>query len=117
MEQRNSERKEVSIDAVVACTRFGLIRGEIVDMGIGGLYIRAETRIVPIGSDVSVTFQPGAEIWKGCLTLEGRVSHQSLQGFGIAFGDISTECLASLETLLLDRPTVPQCAPPALRAV
>ena len=57
MEQRNCERKIVSLDAVVSCERFGLIRGCITDLAHGGLYIRAETSIVPIGAEVTVTFK------------------------------------------------------------
>ena len=69
MEQRTDDRKAVSFDAVVGCPRFGLIRGRIVDLGLGGLYIRAETSIVPIGARVSVTFQPGEDICGDCLSI------------------------------------------------
>lgn len=117
MEQRAFERKAVSLSAVVACPRFGLIRGEIVDLGMGGMYVSAETSIVPIGADVTVTFQPGGDICNDCVTVRGRVSHQSLQGFGIEFDDLDAPCRKALGRLLPGMPPVPRKAPRALRAI
>ena len=117
MEHRKHERKAVAMDAVIACTRFGLIRGEISDLGLGGLYIKAETSIVPIGSEVSVTFQPGTDVCGSCLTLKGRVSHQSLHGFGIAFHELDTPCRQALDEFLPNMPPAPMRAMPALRAI
>jgi len=117
MEQRISDRKAVSLDAVIACSRFGLIRGRIVDLGLNGLYIKAETSIVPIGAVVTVTFQPGAEIGGACLSIRGRVAHQSLQGFGVAFDDLEAHCRKVLDRLLPQMPPVPTRAAPVLRAV
>jgi hypothetical protein len=117
MEQRNSDRKMVSLDAVVGCSRFGLIRGEIVDLAEGGLYVRAETSIVPIGASVTVTFQPGESICRDCLSIQGRVAHQSLQGFGIEFDGLDANCSAALGRLLPMMPAVPTGSMPVLRAV
>ena len=117
MEQRCSERKAVSLDAVVGCARFGLIRGRIVDLGLGGLYIEAETSIVPIGARVTVTFQPGQQICRDCLTVNGRVRHQSLQGFGIEIEYPDEDCLGALQRLLPAMPTVPLRAAPVLRLI
>lgn len=117
MEHRKHERKAVAMDAVVACTRFGLIRGQITDLGFGGLYIKAETSIVPIGSEVSVTFQPSADICCNCLTVKGTVSHQSLHGFGIAFGALDAPCRQILDQFLPGMPEAPTRAMPALRAI
>lgn len=117
MEQRRNERKVVSLDAVVSCPRFGLIRGRIVDLALGGSYVRADTSIVPIGTSVSVTFQPDSELCNDCLTVQGRVSHQSLQGFGIEFVDLDPRCQRVLENVLPGMPPVPPKAAPVLRAV
>ncbi len=117
MEQRKYERKVVAMDAIIACTRFGLLRGEITDLCLGGLYIRAETSIVPLGSHVSVTFRPGSGVCRGCLTLSGRVSHQSLQGFGIAFDAMDGAPRQALDALLPGMPNAPARAMPALRAL
>ncbi|MCB1790024.1 MAG: PilZ domain-containing protein [Gammaproteobacteria bacterium] len=116
MEQRNSDRKSVSLGAVVACSRFGLIRGQISDLAEGGLYVRAETSIVPIGASVTVTFRPDDQICHDCLSVRGRVAHQSLHGFGIAFEDIDAKCSAILAQLLPAMPLAPQRAMPVLRA-
>lgn len=116
MEQRNSDRKMVSLDAVVGCSRFGLIRGEIVDMAEGGLYVKAETSIVPIGAAVTVTFQPGEDISRECLSIQGRVAHQSLHGFGIEFEALDTNCADALGRLLPTMPPVPAGGMPLLRA-
>ncbi|MCB1801137.1 MAG: PilZ domain-containing protein [Gammaproteobacteria bacterium] len=116
MEQRNSDRKAVSFDAVVGCTRFGMIRGEIVDLAEGGAYVQAETSIVPLGAAVTVTFQPGEAICRNCLSLRGRVTHQSLQGFGIEFCDLDERCIDALARLLPTLPAAPSRAMPVLRA-
>jgi hypothetical protein len=117
MEQRSSERKAVSLDAVVGCARFGLIRGRIVDLGLDGLYIRAETSIVPIGAVVTVTFQPVEGRCGDCLSLKGRVRHQSLHGFGIEFDTLEPGCLGVLQRMLLVMPPLPSKAAPVLRAI
>lgn len=115
MEQRNGERKTVSLDAVIGCQRFGLIRGRIVDLGLDGLYIRAETSIVPIGAEVVVTFQPVERYCNGCLSMKARVSHQSLEGFGVEFIARQPDGHEVLERFLPSMPPVPAKAAPVLR--
>lgn len=115
MEQRNSDRKAVSYHAVIGCTRFGMIRGEIIDLAEGGVYVQAETSIVPLGASVTVTFQPGDSISNDCLSLRGKVAHQSLQGFGIAFCDLDQRCTEALARLLPTLPAAPVRAMPVLR--
>lgn len=117
MEQRSNVRKAVSFDAVIACTRFGMIRGRIVDLAEGGLYIKAETSIVPLDAAVTVTFQPDDEICNRCLSVEGRVVHQSLHGFGIRFDELDPACNEALGRLLPLMPDSPRRAMPVLRAV
>lgn len=100
MEQRISDRRLASLDAIVGCPRFGLLRGRIIDIGRGGLYVRAETSLVPLGARVTVTFQPGEGVCNTCLSIDGRVVHQSLHGFGVEFGPLEAHCHAALERLL-----------------
>ena len=116
MEHRNSERKATSLDAVITCSRFGLLRGRILDLGLDGLYISAQTSIVPIGAAVTVTFQPDQEICNKCLSVKGQVSHQSLQGFGVEFVDLDPNCREVLLRLLPRMPSVPMKAASVLRA-
>lgn len=118
MEHRAYERRAVSAEAVVACPRFGMIRGQITDIGEGGLYVSAETSIVPIGSEVSVTFRPDCLLCDGAhISVSGRVSHQSLHGFGIAFDELEPHCREVLARYLPEMPLAPAHAPPALRAM
>jgi len=97
MEQSSSGRKPISLDAVVGCARFGLIRGRIVEFGLDGLYIKAETNIVPIGAEVTVTFQPSDGVCSDCLCVTGRVSHQSPQGFGVELDPPDPRCREFLQ--------------------
>ena len=97
MEQTRSGRKAISLDAVVGCARFGLIRGRIVEFGLNALYIKAETSIVPIGAEVTVTFQPGDGVCSDCLSVTGRVSHQSRQGFGVQLDPPGPRCREFLQ--------------------
>lgn len=118
MEQRSSERKAVSLDAVIGCPRFGLIRGQIRDLGFGGLYIGAETSIVPIGADVTITFHTSSDVDEGTpLSLHGKVAHQSLHGFGIQFVELDAQSQQVLDELLPSMPPVPAKAAPVLRIV
>jgi hypothetical protein len=117
MVDRASARKAVALSAVVSCARFGLIRGTIVDLSEGGLYIEAETSIVPIGAPVSVTFSPDCAWCEDSITISGTVRHQSLHGFGIAFECLEPHCREVLEHFLRGRPAVTEYAYPALRAV
>ncbi len=117
MGQRTEGRKSVSLDAVVSCQRFGLIRGRIIDLASGGLYVKAETSIVPIGAAVTVTFQPGEDFAGGCLSVKGRVAHQSLHGFGIEFDALEPACREVVERLLAGAADAPVRAFPVLRAI
>jgi hypothetical protein len=117
MVNRASARKAVALSAVVSCARFGLIRGTILDLSEGGLYVEAETSIVPIGAPVSVTFDPCCARRDGSITIKGTVRHQSLQGFGIAFECLEPHCREVLQHFLAGRPAVTEYAYPALRAV
>jgi len=114
MDQRTSGRRVASLDAVVGCPRFGLLRGTIVDLGMGGLYVRAETSIVPIGADVTVTFQPGEEVCNACLSIKGRVTHQSRHGFGVEFDTLDPHCRMALERMLPMLPAL-QSRPASVR--
>jgi hypothetical protein len=117
MVERASARKAVTLSAVVSCARFGLIRGTIRDLSQGGLYVEAETSIVPIGAPVSVTFSPDCAWCEGSVTIRGTVRHQSLQGFGIAFECLEPHCREVLDLFLPGRPAVTEYAYPALRVV
>jgi hypothetical protein len=97
MEQTRSGRKAISLDAVIGCARFGLIRGRIIEFGLNALYIKAETSIVPIGAEVTVTFQPGDGVCSDCLSVTGRVTHQSRQGFGVELDPPGPRCREFLQ--------------------
>jgi len=116
MEQRSGERKAVSLDAVIGCARFGLMRGRVIDLGMGGLYVEARTSIVPIGAQVTVTLRSVGGTEECWVSLKGRVSHQSLQGFGIEFEAPRGENLEALQRFLPTMPRVPAKAVPVLRA-
>jgi hypothetical protein len=94
------------------------MKGLITDLSLGGLYFKAATAIVPIGAEVSVTFQPQHETSAACLTLVGRVVHQSLRGFGIVFDDdMPGTCRCVLGELLLERQPVAEQPRPLQSAV
>jgi hypothetical protein len=99
MEQHDLESNPIRLDAVVACTRFGLIRGSITQIDGDGLYIEARTSIVPINAEVSVTFQPQQSLSDACVSLQGVVSHQNPRGFGITFTDVPPACRKALDSL------------------
>ena len=115
MIERTGNRRATSLDAVIGCPRFGMIRGTITDIGDGGLYVSAETRIVPIGSKVSVTFNPNPGQYDQPITVDGCVVHQSLQGFGIAFDDLTPVCRDALTRCLPQMSMLPEHACPVLR--
>ena len=117
MEHIRNGRKPISLDAVVGCARFGLIRGRIVEVGPEELYIKADARLVPVGAEVTVTFQPGDGICSDCLSVSGRVSRQNPHGFGIELDAPDPRCR---EFLLRHLPVVPKArlkALPELRAL
>lgn len=101
MEQTRSGRKAISLDAVIGCARFGLIRGRIIELGLNSVYVKAATSIVPIGAEVTVTFQPGDGVCSDCLSVKGRVSHQSPQGFGVELDSPDPKCREFLRRNLL----------------
>lgn len=116
MEQRSDVRKAVRLPAVVHSDRFTRLKGEVCDLGAGGLYICAETVIVPIGASLSVTFEvmhPRPDVFE----LPGMVRHQSLHGFGIAFEDIDEDMRSRLAAFLSAMPEDSRgAAPSALRS-
>ena len=117
MEHRRNGRKPISLDAVVGCARFGLIRGRIVEVGPEELYIKADAGLVPIGAEVTVTFQPSDGICSDCLSVSGRVNRQNPHGFGVKLDAPDPRCR---EFLLRHLPVVPKArlkAVPELRAL
>jgi hypothetical protein len=100
VEQRAAGRQPVDLDAVVVCPRFGLLRAVIVDLGPGGVRVRAETNIVPIGAEVSVSFRPDRSPDGRSLAFRGSVVHQSVHGFGIRFCNLDPEVRRMLARLL-----------------
>ena len=56
-------------------------------------------------------------MFNDCLTIKGRVAHQSLHGFGIEFDELEPYCRVVLERLLPTMPSVPLRAVPVLRAI
>ena len=110
MEQLDLESNPLRLDAVVACARFGMIRGNITRIGSNGLYIEAQTSIVPIGAEVSVTFQPQQSLSDACVSLQGVVSHQNPRGFGITFTEVSAACRKALDRLLTAHESVDTAA-------
>lgn len=117
MANRAQVRRQVEIEAVISCPRFGLLRGTITDLSEGGLYIHADTVIVPLDAEVSVTFTPKCRLCADALTVNGRVRHQSLQGFGIAFDGLAADCRMVLAAYLPAMPRAPAHAYPVLRAL
>lgn len=111
MEQRAAVRQPVRIDAVVVCPRFGLLRAVIVDLGPGGVGVRAETNIVPIGAEVTVSFCSDRLPQGSSLALRGAVVHQSVHGFGVRFSGLDPDVRRVLARL--SESAVP---PPAERA-
>jgi hypothetical protein len=81
------------------------------------MYLEVDTAIVPMGADVAVTFQPQQGVSSDCLTIEGRVVHQSRRGFGIAFDDLSEACSGVLAGLLPGLPPVAERSESLLRAL
>jgi len=117
MEHRRNGRKPISLDAVVGCSRFGLIRGRIVEVGPDELYIKADASLVPVGAEVTVTFQPGDGVCSDCLSVNGHISRQNAYGFGVALDAPGPRCR---EFLLRHLPVVPKArlrAVPELRAL
>jgi hypothetical protein len=88
------------LDAVVVCPRFGLLRAVIVDLAPGGVRLRAETNIVPIGAEVTVSFRPDRSPEGASLAFRGAVVHQSDHGFGVRFAGVDAELRRVLAGLL-----------------
>ena len=116
MEQRAAGRRPVDLDAVVVCPRFGLLRAVIVDLGPGGVRIRAETNIVPIGAEVTISFRPDQSPQCECLAFRGSVVHQSDHGFGIRFAGIDPDVRKALARVLERATPPPVDRAPRLRA-
>ena len=72
---------------------------------------------MPIGAEVTVTFQPSDGVCSDCLSVSGRVSRQNPHGFGVELDAPDPRCR---EFLLRHLPVVPKArlkAVPELRAL
>jgi len=104
MEQRKNERKSMGHDAVVSCPQFGLFRGQIENLSLFGMYVKATTVNMCLRVPVTITFQPEVENLSESCSVEGVVVHQDNQGFGVCFSDLKESHQLMLQDVLSKQP-------------
>ncbi len=111
MEHRYTERKQMAINVVVSCARFGLVRGRTVDIGCGGMFVETDCIVMPLNAPVTVSFDPSGAGGLACVQVKAMVVHQRAGGFGLMFDDLEPACRELLRGLLGNQVTTPVYAP------
>lgn len=109
MEQRQFERKSVSLQVVISSSRLGLFRARVTDLGHGGAFIGESFISLPLHSPVTLTFlRAQDDIHAGCVSASGSILHVSERGFGVSFAQIEGGCAQALDCLISDPKVCPQ---------
>lgn len=100
MEHRYTERKPVAINVLVSCPRMGLVRGQTIDVSVGGMFIATDCVDMPLNAPVTVSFQPNEKLPLVCFQAKGMLVHHKDHGIGIMFDELEPSCKRALRELL-----------------
>ncbi len=100
LEHRWSKRKQVCLDTIVFHRPFGLLRAEILDIGLEGVFIRGEHLKLPCPAIVELTFALDGDSKRSISHMEAIVIHHSRQGYGLMFKDFRFEAFQVLKDML-----------------
>ena len=98
----NPGRIAVDVDVVISCSRFGLMRGKAVSLGLDGMSIRTDARILSLCTKVTVTFRVGG-IGSGHIEAAGEVHSQSDMAVDVRFDKLAGRVRAQLSEFIRSR--------------
>ncbi len=100
MEHRYTDRKRMVLDVVVVCPCLGLVRGQSVNLGNGGMFVQTGCITLPVNAPVKIHFHSPGPAAVENAEITGMVVHQKDEGFGMMFDELDGEHRHLLDQLL-----------------
>jgi PilZ domain len=100
LEHRWSRRQQVRLDAFVFHRFPGLVRVNILDIGLEGVFIGAEHLVLPPQVIVELSFALKISGKQTIHQLEAFVIHHTRDGYGLMFKDFRIAAFQALEGAL-----------------
>ncbi|MEW7980313.1 MAG: PilZ domain-containing protein [Candidatus Sedimenticola endophacoides] len=96
IEHRRSARKPISMDVVVSCRNLGLVKGQTLDVGLGGMFVETGRVRLPVNTMINVSVLIEGAHGVSPFKTGAMVVHRRNGGAGVMFIDPPVE----LQTLL-----------------
>ena len=100
LEHRWSRRKQVKLDAFIFHRLAGLIRANILNLGLEGVFIDAGCQTLPPQSSVELTFALHGNDLRTIHQMEALVIHQAHNGYGLMFKDFRHSAFQAIKAML-----------------
>ncbi len=104
MEHRWSHRRPLDGAATLSHPRYGLIRGIVRDISIGGMFVETGCVELPINTPVTVSFRLQNEGESDHYRLHAMVVRATDRGAGLMYLDSSAETIRPLRQMLYGGP-------------
>lgn len=100
MEHRYALRKPVTLDVVVTYQALGLVHGQTLNIGLGGMYIETGRVELPVNALIKTAFFLKENGVHTPCSADAMVMHSCSGGAGLMFNDLDVELHTALQRLL-----------------
>ncbi len=100
MEHRYALRKPVALDVVVTYRALGLVHGQTLNIGLGGMYIETGCVELPVNALIKTAFFLKEDGVHMPCSADAMVMHSNSGGAGLMFNDLDDELHTALQRLL-----------------
>ena len=100
MEHRYALRKSVALDVVVTYQALGLVHGQTINVGLGGMFIETGCVELPINALIKASFYLNENGTHKPCSVDAMVMHSRSGKAGLMFSELDDELHADLQCLL-----------------
>jgi len=104
MEHRWSNRRSMNGEATLSHPRYGLIRGVVRDISIGGMFVETDSVELPVNTPLIVSFQLHNGSQSDHYRLHAIVVRASDEGAALMYLDSSVDTVRPLRQMLYGPP-------------
>lgn len=100
MEQRGSQRCQVSLDVMLNYGSLGLVHGRVVNIGMGGMFVETGRIQLPVFASVEASLALDPDHPLASVQLDTVVVRSADRGVGLKFNELATSSRNSLQLLI-----------------